>query len=86
MKKLSKLSLLGEMDLLSKAELRQLIGSSGDGGCPSKKEECTGQRCTPWGGGGLAHCRWLENDWIKGCSCEPDQQWLSDGYGYGYGG
>ena len=34
MKKLSKLSLLGEMDLLSKAELKQLVGSSGDSdGC-----------------------------------------------------
>ena len=85
MKKLSKLSLLGEMDLLSKAELRQLIGS-GDGGCPSTKDECTGQTCTPWGGeGGKAHCRWRENDMIKACQCEPDEQMLSDGYGYGYG-
>lgn len=29
MKKLTKLSLLGEMDLLSKAELKQLVGSRG---------------------------------------------------------
>ena len=70
MKKLSKLSLLGEIDLLSKAELRQLIGS-GDGGCPSKQEECKGQSCQcganngncTWAGGA---CRCLNHDFPYG--------------------
>lgn len=38
MKKLSKLSLLGEMDLLSKAELRKLVGAE-----PFPNSDCIGR-------------------------------------------
>ena len=40
MKKLSKLSLLGEMDFLSKAELKKLVGSS-RGSCSAFTTEST---------------------------------------------
>jgi hypothetical protein len=66
MKKLSKLSLLGEMDLLSKAELKRLVGS--DGGCSSKKETCGGS-CVAGNNNGV--CEWVSNSHITGCLCNP---------------
>ncbi len=62
MKKLSKLSLLGEMDLLSKAELKQLVGQAGNG-CPSSKEACSGS-CGTTGNG---TCTWYKSQ--NRCAC-----------------
>ena len=62
MKKLSKLSLLGEMDLLSKAELKQLVGQTGNG-CPSSKEACS----SSCGTGGRGTCTWYKSQ--NRCAC-----------------
>lgn len=90
MKKLSKLSLLGEMELLSKAELKQLVGSGGDGGCGSTKDTCSGS-CTVWGSRNSGHCVWHDNSQITACLCDPDSPFgltydYSYSYSYGYGG
>lgn len=73
MKKLSKLSLLGEMELLSKAELKQLVGS-GDGGCGSAGEYCES-------GGIPGVCAWVVNSNGYGLRCVPGGY---GGYKYEY--
>lgn len=78
------------MELLSKAELKQLVGS-GDGGCPATYDECinyTGT-CDVWGSHNSGHCVWRENSMIKGCMCDPDGPFgltYDYSYSYGYGG
>lgn len=62
MKKLSKLSLFGEIDLLSKAELKQLVGQTGNG-CPTTQSACSG----PCGTGGKGSCGWVKK--LKRCAC-----------------
>lgn len=64
MKKLSKLSLLGEMDLLSKAELRQLVGAEYTRCHGSSKDKCTGTCPSPgdscvWSQTNKCHCETL---------------------------
>lgn len=61
MKKLSKLSLLGEMDLLSKAELKQLLGQGN--GCGSTQSTCSGS-C---GTSGNGTCGWISKS--NRCAC-----------------
>ena len=68
MKKLSKLSLLGEMDLLSKAELKQLVGAESSDGCRSPDGTCNiGHECTtdPEGQSGFCGI----NEGTNNCEC-----------------
>lgn len=62
MKKLKKLSLLGDFELLSKAELKQLVGSDGSSdGCSAYTDSssCNGKPCEIEGHSGS--CKWVEN-------------------------
>ena len=70
MKKLSKLSLLGEKDLLSKAELRQLVGARNT--CTGTKSPCKGSCDLPG-----ESCVW---DQVRECHCERNLAYT--GYTY----
>ena len=71
MKKLSKLSLLGEMDLLSKKELQDLIGAKTDG-CSSWNEISSKYEGQCWSsayGGYIGTCSWSRTEnkcWCAG--------------------
>lgn len=70
MKKLKKLSLLGDFELLSKAELKQLVGSDGfSDGCSAYTDSisCNGTPCDIEGNTG--YCNWVEDIVFKGCIC-----------------
>lgn len=92
MKKLSKISLLGELDILSKAELKQLVGSktvtceSRTTEADCKKAFASGESCVAGNNGGTS-CSWSGSF----CICNPGPYGgltndYSYSYGYGYGG
>lgn len=74
MKKLSKLSLLGEIDILTKSELTQLVGSGDNNECKSAGEYCES-------GGIPSVCAWVVNSNGYGLRCVPGGY---GGYKYEY--
>lgn len=71
-----------EMEILSKAELRQLIGATnGDGGCGSTKDTCkSNQICESGKNNGT--CTWIENEHITECRCLNPYGGMTNMYGY----
>lgn len=72
MKKLSKLSLLREVDFLSKEELKQLLGAAGGSvycGQAKTRQECENLVGTCDCGQNGGNCYWIENVHIKACLC-----------------
>lgn len=69
MKKLARISLLGDLSLLSKSELKQLLGASGNSdGCVAKGSQCTGGPCiTGDEQGQSGNCGW--NYGTNNCEC-----------------
>ena len=74
MKKLAKISLLGDVSLLTKSELKQLVGASGTSdGCTEYVDEenkirrCIGGPCVTSGPGQSGYCGW--NEGTNNCEC-----------------
>lgn len=74
MRKLSKIALLGDSNLLSTYELKQLIGASNrSDGCvlyedvPNHIRKCTGGSCVTSGQGQSGYCGW--NQGTQNCEC-----------------
>lgn len=66
MKKLAKINLLGDVSLLSKDELKRIVGAASDG-CKVNGYSCEGGACVTDGQGQSGTCGW--NKGTYNCEC-----------------